>query len=263
MVGTLIECGLSITAINDNGQTLLMSAAASTQTIAAEWLIQHGLAVNAADNDGNTALHDASISSDDTTMTELLLAHGAEANTCNANGNAALAVAANNGNMGCARMLIAAGADVHSTNGDGISSLHAAIMERHGNIAKVLFEHGAIAVMNIVLFVKCSQSIDICSNCCCLGLTALMMYTTVDTVKVLLAAGADVHSGNDAGDTCLHLAARHKLRAPVVCLLIKACVDLQAVNNGGKTAADIAHDNGYMLIEQLLNRAAAQQQQER
>jgi uncharacterized protein len=229
MVDSLMECGLNITAINDNGQTLLMSAAASTQTTAAEWLIQHGAAVNAADNDGNTALHYASISSDDATVTGLLLAHGAEANMCNANG----------------------------------ARLHRAILADNSIMVQLLLEHGATAVMNSVLFVKCSQFIDGCGDCCCIGLTALMMCTTVDTVKVLLAAGANVNIGNDAGDTCLHLAARHKLIAPVVCLLIKACVDLHAVNNDGKTAADIAQDNGYMLIEQLLNRAAAQQQQER
>jgi uncharacterized protein len=260
MIETLINCKLSITAINDDGQTLLMSAAASEQTTAAEWLIEHGVAVNAASKAGYTALHYASCSCDDITMTELLLAHGAEANMCSVNGNAALAVVANHGNLKCVRVLIAAGADVNSANRDGISSLHAAIMEHHGNIAIVLLERGATVVMNSVLPVQCSQSIDGCGNCCCIGLTALMMCTTVDTVKVLLTAGADANIANDAGDTCLHLAVRHKLIAPVVCLLIKAGVDLHAVNNDGKTAAQIAHDKGNALIEQLLYRAATQQQ---
>jgi hypothetical protein len=44
-----------------------------------------------------------------------------------------------------------------------------------------------------------------------------------------------------------------------MCLLIKAGVNLQAVNYEGITAAQIAHNKGYTLIEQLLNRAAQQQ----
>jgi ankyrin repeat protein len=44
----------------------------------------------------------------------------------------------------------------------------------------------------------------------------------------------------------------------MLCLLIKAGADLHAVNSKGKTAAQIAHDRGHILIEQLLNRAAQQ-----
>jgi hypothetical protein len=46
-----------------------------------------------------------------------------------------------------------------------------------------------------------------------------------------------------------------------VCLLIKAGADLRAVNNVGKTAAQAAHDKGNTLIEQLLIRAAQQQEE--
>eukprot|EP00953_Heterococcus_sp_UTEX-ZZ885_P009352 5520-Heterococcus_DN1.PRE.2 len=88
-----------------------------------------------------------------------------------------------------------------------------------------------------------------------------MMCSLVDTLILLLAAGADIHVANDVGDTCLHIAARHNYKAPVVCLLIKAGANLHAVNNDGQTAAQIAHDRGFTLIEQLLNRAAQQQEQ--
>jgi ankyrin repeat domain-containing protein 6 len=73
-------------------------------------------------------------------------------------------------------------------------------------------------------------------------------------MKLLLAAGADVHVTNQAGDTCLHVAARHDSRAP--CLLIKAGANLHAVNNEGKTAAQLAHDRGHTLVRLLLLRAA-------
>jgi ankyrin repeat protein len=129
-----------------------------------------------------------------------------------------------------------------------------AVTEDHSAVAQLLLEHGAAAGMNTVARVRCSESY----NCCCFGLTALMLCTSVATVKMLLAAGADVHVTTDAGDTCMHLAVRHSLPVPVVCLLIKAGVDLQAVNNQGKTAAQVAHDTGNTQIEQLLIRAAQQ-----
>jgi ankyrin repeat protein len=78
----------------------------------------------------------------------------------------------------------------------------------------------------------------------------------VAVVRLLIAAGADVHTVTNAGDTCLHKAVRHKLPAPIVGLLIKAGVDLHAVNKLGKTAAQVTHDSGNTLAEQLLIRAA-------
>jgi ankyrin repeat protein len=78
-----------------------------------------------------------------------------------------------------------------------------------------------------------------------------MLCTEVVTLKLLLAAGADIHVTTDSGDTCLHKAVKHSYDAPVVCLLIKAGVDLHAVNLKGMTAAQLAHEQGNTLIEQL------------
>jgi ankyrin repeat protein len=65
---------------------------------------------------------------------------------------------------------------------------------------------------------------------------------------------------NAGGNTCLHVAARHIHKALVLSLLIKAGADLHAVNCSGKIAAQLAHDAGNVLIAQLLNRAAQEQQ---
>jgi ankyrin repeat protein len=75
-------------------------------------------------------------------------------------------------------------------------------------------------------------------------------------VKLLLAAGTDVHATTDLGSTCLHVAAAFKRPPPVLCLLFKAGVDISAVNIEGKTAAQVAHDQGNTLAAALLNRAA-------
>jgi ankyrin repeat protein len=114
---------------------------------------------------------------------------------------------------------------------------------------KLLLEHGADAVLNTMQFVVVDEHST---------LSAVMVCNNSATLKLLLTAGADVHAVTSSGDTCLHIAARHNYSAPVVCLLIKAGADMHAVNSAGKTAAEVAHDTGNTLTEQLLNRAAQQ-----
>jgi Ankyrin repeats (3 copies) len=88
--------------------------------------------------------------------------------------------------------------------------------------------------------------------------TILMAAETPAMVKLLLAAGADVHVTTDTGNTALHVAVAHGYPAAVLCVLIKAGADLHAVNNDGKTAAQVAADSGNTLAATLLKRAAAQ-----
>ena len=64
----------------------------------------------------------------------------------------------------------------------------------------------------------------------------LMAADTPAAVKLLLAAGADVNHSTSAGSTCLHVAAEHNYPAPVLCLLIKAGVDMTAVNSAGQSS---------------------------
>eukprot|EP00953_Heterococcus_sp_UTEX-ZZ885_P041910 21347-Heterococcus_DN1.PRE.1 len=244
MLELLVQCGLSITAADNTGTTLLMTAAVGGRKPAAEWLLQHGAAVNAVDIEGCTALHCASMNCcDDAAMVALLLASGADVHTRSLRHQTALDVAAGEGRIECARALIAAGADINNTDSNGITNLHLAVQASHSAVAQLLLEHGATAVLNNVVSV----------SCCCSSLTALMLCTEADTLKLLLAAGADVRITTDAGDTCLHKAAAHGCVAPVVCLFIKAGVDLHAVNSKGQTAAQVAHDRGFKLTEQLNN----------
>jgi uncharacterized protein len=227
-----------------------MVAVNKRQTAAADWLLQHGVAVNAVDKSGCTALHiacESNSSESNTSMVELLLANGADIHKCTNEGCTALDIAVNNGNLQHVKVLIAAGADVNHRIGNNMTTLHIAIMSKHATIVQLLLEHGATAVINTVVDI---QGIDV-------G-TALMLFSDADTVKALLAAGADVHVRTNKGDTCLHKAVKQMIPVPLICLLIKADADLHAVNYEGKTAAQIAHDKGRAFMYQLLNRATQQ-----
>jgi ankyrin repeat protein len=275
MVDMLVKRGLSITALDCSGNTLLMMASSQGQKAAAEWLIQHALTVHAASNIGVaslhidatdsrnwTALHYASASSgcDAAAIIELLLANGADVHKCTDIGQTVLGVAVCNGNVECAKVLIAAGADVNQRSSEGLTCLHMAVLGQHSAAVQLLLDHGATAGMNTVVPIPCKYSDS--AYYCCTSMTALTMCTTVDTIKVLLAAGADVHITTDAGDTCLHVAVRHVLPLPVMCLLIKAGIDIHALNNEGVTAVDIAHEKQDNLVKQLLIRTAQQQLEE-
>jgi uncharacterized protein len=260
MMQLLVQHGFSVHTSDTAGHTPLIIAATAGQRAAVEWLLQQGAAIDAAGTSGDTALHSACGSKSCTAaaaaaaVVELLLANGADVNRINPETRVPpLDVAVVNGNLQCAKALVAAGADVNYSNFGSLTSLHMAIMARDPAVVQFLLDHGATAVVNTVIPTICFY------GGCCASTVALMLCSTADTVKQLLAAGADVHATNTAGDTCLHVAARHNYKAPVLCLLIKAGADLQAVNSSGKTAAQLAHNRGNVLIEQLLNRAAQQE----
>jgi ankyrin repeat protein len=181
-------------------------------------------------------------------MTALLLQHGAAVNTTNSDGDTPLIAAAVSGDLGSARLLVRAGADVCAVCTNGMTCLHAATGQVPVGLLQLLLEHGAVAVIDNLS--------PVCEHSSCGKGTALMACDSPAGVKVLLAAGADPHKTTDRGNTGLHVAAAHKYSAPVLCLLIKAGVDLSAVNADGKTAAQVAADSGNTLAAALLTRAA-------
>jgi ankyrin repeat protein len=162
---------------------------------------------------------------------------------------AALCVAARSGFAQCVKVLLSTDVNAATVYSNSLTCLQAATVSDSGAVetVKLLLAHGAAASINSMSAMQCG---------CCGSGTALMMSQQPAVTKLLLAAGADVHTANSEGNTCLHVAAAHSYSAPVLCLLIKAGADLSAVNRDNRTAADVARTNGNTLGESLLVRAA-------
>jgi ankyrin repeat protein len=229
-VQTLLDHGASTLAVDGQGNSLLMVAVRQGFSNVVELLLslhnngQAAVDVNATTADGNTALHIAACK-DRIAMVAALLQHGAAVNALHKKTLTPLALAAGCASAELVQLLLDAGAELTGP----VSVLHSALANAsRPEVLKLMLEQSGAAAMVDVLAVECD---------CCGPRTAVMSCDQPEHLKLLLAAGADVHITTNRGDTALHVAAVHKYPAPVMCLLIKAGVDLHAVNNDGKTAA--------------------------
>jgi uncharacterized protein len=249
MVQLLMQHGLSIHKRAKIGETLLMIAAQQCELEIAKLLLTAGADPQAVNDFGYCAVQRAALRSNGAAMIRLLLERGASANLSTLLGRTPLAAAVEENNVQCAAALLEGGARIEQPNGNSTDKtlLHQTVQSGRVEMLKVLLLHATAAVLDNRR----------CANCdCCGTVTALMLADKAATLQAVLAAGADVHRTTSLGNTCLHVAAVHNYPAPVICLLIKAGVDLQATNRYSQTAAQLAEQHGRTLIAALLNRAA-------
>ncbi|MDR1317547.1 MAG: ankyrin repeat domain-containing protein [Spirochaetales bacterium] len=195
----LLAAGASLKTFHGHSDTALMLAAKSGNDECVQILLDAGADIEAADDYGNTALMTAAASGNEKSVRLLLEAGaGKNINATNRWGSTALIEAAIKGNGETAAALIAAGADVNAGTWEG----------------------GSFANTPWYLYSK--------------GLTALMLASTADAVKALLAGEADVNLQDSDGNNAIYYQCFFYRDAETIRALIQAGSYLYLDVNGGR-----------------------------
>ena len=186
-------------------------------------------------------------------IAQIILDAGADPNKTNAANITALYLAAHRGHDQLARLLIRAGADVSiathpiSSAYEPQSPLYIAAANHHTDVAKILLQHGADPNR------RGSSS----------GHTPLIRASSqyesdasVELVRALLEAGADVNETNFDGRTALHRAASLG-NTEIVRALLDAGANPNFYGVDGNSPLSLAREEGYMRIVSLLRSAGA------
>ena len=141
-VRALLDEGVDVNIARADGATALAWAAHWDDVATAGLLIQAGADPNAA-NDLNVTPLMLACTNRSAAMVETLLDAGADPNLARPNGETALLLASRAGGVDVVRALLAGGADVTAKTSRGFTSLIFAAAEGHAAVAGVLVETGA------------------------------------------------------------------------------------------------------------------------
>lgn len=185
--------------INEEGDTLLMTAVKADNQRIVEFLILNGADVNKPDSNGVTPLME-SMSSRNSKIAQILILNGADTNATDVYGNTALmnAVDSGNGELRKIQLLIDHGADINATQEDGRTALYYAIAGNDRltitSVVKLLLDLGADPNIpdedeNTVLFLATQRHLN-------------------EVIKLLVNAGANIEHKNYIDQTVLMIACR-------------------------------------------------------
>ncbi|OQR87402.1 hypothetical protein ACHHYP_08891 [Achlya hypogyna] len=278
----LIAAGANLNQASTSGSTPLKTAAGKNHGRVVEALVAAGADINQANANDWTPISSAA-DNGHLAVVETLVAAGADINQANANGWTPINLAANNGHLAVVETLIGAGADFHRSNNCFCTPRDNAHANGHTatvaalDIAQKLVEAVAAGTgvrdllaqgvsPNAVnkdghapLHVVCAASVST-NNFRRLS-QRMAGQESVDIIKLLLDAGANVNRLQKDGSTPLVLAARHG-HDDAVALLLEAGADFSCVDSDGNTALHCAVSYGHEgVVRQLINAGASLQQQ--
>ncbi|HEX2950982.1 MAG TPA: ankyrin repeat domain-containing protein [Armatimonadota bacterium] len=194
MVKALVEHGADVNAVNINGDTALLGAAARGAGESVKLLVSRGADIKAANENGETVLYNAAVSGNIDAV-KYLCDKGCSVNCRTEDGSTPLHAAAEHANGEMVEVLISKGANVTASDENGVTPLHSATRSMGGEedrCISFLLQHGA--KLN-------AQTKDGNTP---LHLAAQNGYN--DTVKQLLAAKANINAVNNEKKTPLALA---------------------------------------------------------
>ena len=197
----------------------LIDAVARADVGAVRSLLKSGADVNAGEADGTTALHLA-VRRDDLTTADILLRAGADPNRANRYGIVPLSLAAANGSHLMIERLLTSGADAKATSADGETVLMTAARTSSVESLRTLFKNGAdlsakerrrgtTALMwaadagqpkAVAFLLKSGARVKERSKGDYTPLLMAVRAGSVESVELLVAAGADVNDTAPSGD---------------------------------------------------------------
>ena len=265
-VRALLSKQVDVNAPQPDGATPLHWAVHWENLEIADLLIGAGADVNVANDLGVSPLVMA-CSSGNAALVGRLLVTGADPNATLASGETALMAAARAGSLEAVDALADRGADVNATETTrGQSALMWAVANEHPEVTRALLEHGAdvharSSTRTLVFSLGGSRGAGSASRGITLeeveegGSTPLLFAARsgdLESAKLLVAAGADVHDTTADGNTALVIAA-HSGHGSLAAFLLDEEADANAAPLG-YTALHAAVVRGNLLDRDVLNR---------
>ena len=222
-IQAIIDHGADVNAVNNRGKTPLWFACCDGQDSFVKILLDIGADPNIADKFGDSCLHAAIHGHCSTETIQKILDHDAHVNAVNKDGASPLLLACSTAQTEAVKLLLGAMADPNIAYADGDTSLHTAIAGDCSNeTIQEIIDHGAhVNAMNKR------------------GRTALLLgcfYRQMDSVKVLLEAGADPTIADEEGFSCVHAAIDGYCSKDILQALIDHGAHIDATRKDGTNA---------------------------
>ncbi len=255
----LVEAGADLDARSAGGFTPLLFAARAGALDAARLLVEAGADVNPVTPDGHSPLLVAAASLDAITGSDYRL-------VVDPSDHAALGI-----------FLLDHGADVHRADSFGMTPLHYAVELRKPALLRALLAHGADPNRQLTEPLPYRRG-DYVSRSAYNGASPFWLAARlgdVETIRVLLAAGADAELPSARGVTPLMVAAglaqtdsrmvaESRLLEAVQMLTLEVGADITAVDAGGQTAVHgAANVSADTIITFLVSQGASPDAEDR
>ena len=206
-------------------------------------LVARGADVNARDAQGYAPAHTAARKRHPELIV-LFAGFNADLNALDKDGMTPLQHAVMRNHVPTVKMLLEKGADIEKSNSEGYSPLALAIAEAKYEVAKVLLDAGAH--IDTTAGPDALTPLMIASSQVSPGEGAIFLPGStrpIDLARDLIQRGANVNAQSKSGVTALMIAAARNV-APMIGLLMQAGAKADLTSAQGKTAADIAEQNG-------------------
>lgn len=222
LIEVFLESGCDLHAVDKvTGRTVLHFAATSGNVTSLNRILDQGLDLKAKDKNGDTPLHRAAARGT-LEIVQRLIEKGAEIMAVNNKGQTPFLVAVAVGFKKVAEVLLKQGSNVQVADIDGNTPLHFAV-NLPRLLKRIIRNGGDVNAVNV-------------NGCTPLHRASFSEnMSTVDTMKLLLKADADIHRRDNQGNTPLHIAVTGYRIEKVVDVFIEYGGDFNASNLQGRT----------------------------